>query len=163
MITNGTLLDAGLLALLSQVRLSYVIVSLNAATRDTFLSITGRDMFDRVVENLRTWARFGREHPVGSFRVYSSFVVMRSNFRELPQFIRLAQDLGTEIQLLHVIGDRGGEDIFVRQDQHKALHNILAEADEVAIGTTREQVTRIRRILSAHRIEAGAAMTAGFR
>jgi hypothetical protein len=75
---------------------------------------------------------------------------MRSNFQELPRFIWLADEWGAAVQLLHVIGNREGEDIFVRQDQHRALYGVLEEADEVARGAARDQVARIRKILDAH-------------
>ena len=53
--------------------------------------------------------------------VFLSFVVMRSNFEELPSFVDLTEQLGAKLQLLHVVGDREGEDIFVRSDQHARL------------------------------------------
>ena len=102
-------------------------------------------------------------HQMGTFSVYASFVVMRSNFRELPQFIQLATEWGAVVQLLHVIGNRENEDIFVRQDQHEALSEVLDEAFHVAReGDAKDQVTRIRNILDSHRrLRASAVMKRG--
>lgn len=161
LITNGTVLDEGLLRALGRVRLNYVIVSLNAATRETYLGVAKKDLFDRVIDNLRTWVELGARHCLGRFPVYASFVVMRSNFRELPVFIRLAEELGAEVQLLHVIGDREGEDIFVRTDQHTALHGVLAKAEDIASGAAKEHVARIRKILEAHEARAEQTATGG--
>lgn len=157
LITNGTILDPALLKALSKVRINYVIVSLNAASRETYLAVAKKDMFYKVVENLRSWIKLGEQHELRKFLVYASFVVMRSNFRELPRFIQLADGWGASIQLLHVIGDREGEDIFVRQDQHLELYGVLDEAAGVARGATRDQVARIRNILDAHQPRAADA------
>jgi MoaA/NifB/PqqE/SkfB family radical SAM enzyme len=151
LITNGTILDKKLFEELRQVKLNYITVSLNAATRDTYARITGKDFFERVVGNLRKLSELSHRHPHGNFTLYTSFVVMRSNFHELPQFLKIASDLGTEVQLLNVTGDRNGEDIFVRTDQHKALRNMLDLASNISIGITKEQVERIRIILDSHR------------
>lgn len=138
LITNGTVLDSKLFDALCQVRMNYVIVSLNAATRETYAQITQKDLFDRVVDNLRSWIELANSHPRGNFNVYASFVVMRSNFRELPQFLRFVEELGAEVQLLHVIGNRKGEDIFVRTDQHVTLRRVLNEARDIARGTAKD-------------------------
>lgn len=156
LITNGTVLDFILLDVLRQVRMNYVIISLNAATRETYAQITQKDLFDRVVDNLRSWIELANSHPRGNFAVYVSFVVMRSNFRELPQFLRFVEDLGAEVQLLHVIGNRKGEDIFVRADQHVALRRVLNEARDIARGAAKDQVERICDILGSHQ-PVGAA------
>lgn len=150
LITNGTVLDDRLLKGLARVRLNYVIVSLNAATRETYTQITKKDLFNRVVGNIRRLNELADYHPQGDFTVYASFVIMRSNFHELPQFLGFARDLGTEVQLLHVIGDCGGEDIFARTDQHEALHHILDHASNISSGTAKEQIERIRKILESH-------------
>lgn len=151
LITNGTVLDTALVELLREVRLNYVIVSVNAATPGTYAKIAKKDLFEQVIHNLRQWVALAGEHPRGTFDVYASFVVMRSNFHELSAFLRLAVELRAGVQLLHVVGDREGEDIFVRRDQHEALQRALEQANEVAAEAAKGQVERIRRILEAHR------------
>lgn len=148
LITNGTVLDDDLVASLSQVALNFVTVSVNAASRATFRRIAKVDLFERVLENARRWIRLSAEHPVRSFDVFLSFVVMRSNFEELPAFVQIAEQLGAKLQLLPVIGDREGEDIFVRTDQHARLREVLAEAKQVARGEAYQQVDRIRLVLN---------------
>jgi molybdenum cofactor biosynthesis enzyme MoaA len=153
LITNGTVLDKELSDALNAVRMNYVIVSVNAATRDTYTRVAKKDLFDRVIGNLRGWIELADQHPCERFSVYASFVVMRSNFRELPQFIRLAEGMGAEVQLLNVIGDREGEDIFVRRDEHEALRIVLDEASGSAHKSTKEQVERIRKVLESHQVD----------
>ena len=153
LITNGTVLDKKLFEALRQVKMNYVIVSLNAATRETYARITGKDFFNHVIDNLRKLSTLACCHPQGKFALYASFVVMRSNFHELPQFLILANELGIEVQLLNVIGNRNDEDIFVQTDQHKALRNVLDHANDISTGIAKIQVERIRKILDAHSLQ----------
>ena len=68
--------------------------SLDAATAPTFLRIRGWD-FDRVVRNIRTYmaAFAGRRD-----RTWTtvSFVILRSNVREMVPFVELAKSLGVD-------------------------------------------------------------------
>lgn len=150
LITNGTTLDDALLEKLSKVRIKDIVVSINAATRETYLRITKKDFFERVIYNIRRLIILSCNHPKGKFNVHTSFVVMRSNYTELPDFVRLAYDLGTELQLLHVIGNRNGENIFIRRDQHRLLSNILCKAEQQTQGLARKQVKRIQVILNGY-------------
>ncbi len=160
LITNGTVLDPELLELLGRVRMNCVVVSVNAATRETYRAVAKKDLFSKVVENLCAWIKLGQEHRLGTFPVYASFVVMRTNFRELPRFMELADEWGAAVQLLQVIGDHGGEDIFVRQDQHEALSEVLDKAAGVARGgAAKDQVARIRSIMDSHRQHDVSAVT----
>jgi len=150
LITNGTFLDNKLVEGLRQVKLNCITVSLNAATRETYARIAGKNFFDRVVGNLHKLSELSRSHPQGNFTLCISFVVMRSNFHELPQFLEFASNLGTEVQLLNVIGDPNGEDIFIRTDQHDALRHVLDCASLISTGMAKAQVERIRVILDSH-------------
>jgi molybdenum cofactor biosynthesis enzyme MoaA len=100
-----------------------------------------------VLGNLHKLSKLASHHPQGNFTLYSSFVVMRSNFHELPQFLKIASDFGTEVQLLNVIGNSNGEDIFIRTDQHEELRHVLDHANNISTGAAKEQVERIRMIL----------------
>ncbi|MFZ4857819.1 MAG: radical SAM protein [Desulfuromonadaceae bacterium] len=150
LITNGTVFDKPLTHMLSRLLLNSVIVSLNAATRVTYAGIAGKDLFARVMENLRGWIDLSRNHPLGRFELFLSFVVMRSNFHELTQFLQLSERLGVPVQLLPVIGDRNGEDLFVRDDKHRELELVLDEAGAIASAEAGVQVERIRDILRGY-------------
>ncbi len=147
--------DDSLLQSLRRIRLVHVIVSLNAATRETFRAIAKKDLYCSVVEHLRAWVRLGEQHDLGRFPVFASFVVMRSNFRELPRFLQQAREWGAEVQLLDVLGDREGEDVFARRDLHAELAAVLHEAARTASAQARGQIERIQAILRARAAEAG--------
>jgi molybdenum cofactor biosynthesis enzyme MoaA len=148
LISNGTVLDDDLYESLKENRLNYIIISINAATRKTYEKITKNDFFERVINNVERLYSLSELHPIKHFEIIVSFVVMRSNYRELPQFMRLAKQLGAKVQLLNVIGNREGEDVFIRKDLHNDLLYILTEASKVAQESALHQIERIRKIIT---------------
>jgi radical SAM protein with 4Fe4S-binding SPASM domain len=100
-----------------------LIVSLDAATRQTYESIRKGAHFEQVISNIRRFnsvrnslAREDRPRLV--FRL----VLMRSNIEELPEYIRLARSLEVDaISLVHMI-------VFNRQLERESLiyHRRLA-------------------------------------
>ncbi len=105
--TNGTLFDcAWQRRVLEHGRIS-VNVSVNAATRASYRCITGKDLFDRLCKNLRSF-RAMREEYRGRARAFFSvsFVVTRDNLHEMTDFIELAADFGVDhaqfMDLMHI-------------------------------------------------------------
>lgn len=114
--TNGLLLRGAVLRDLARTRLRLVIVSLNAASEATYEAITGtRGGFPRVLRNLRDLVS-SAPHMAGRPAVVASFVAMRSNLSELPDFLDLARDLGCGVRLLPVERDRCGESLFTDEE-----------------------------------------------
>ncbi len=80
-------------------------VSLNAATAGTFYKLTGKP-YDRLVRNLYRYVETYRRLNDGSSPdVTLTFIVMRINRHEVPDFLRLAADLGVRA-LLAPLHDR---------------------------------------------------------
>ncbi|MFH1754163.1 MAG: radical SAM protein [Candidatus Latescibacterota bacterium] len=73
----------------------HFLVSINAATPETFRAISGRDAFASVMESLKLLVRLRRvlHAPV---QILISFILMRRNINELLDFVRLAADLGVD-------------------------------------------------------------------
>lgn len=93
-ITNGLLLDQDMSRFVVEQQLAELWVSLDAATARTFAIIRESDQFGNILDNLRLLRRIkreaGSEHP----NVALNFVARRCNIDELPEFIRMATDLG---------------------------------------------------------------------
>jgi MoaA/NifB/PqqE/SkfB family radical SAM enzyme len=122
--TNGLLLDESLIRDLRKTRLIDVIVSLNAATPQTYRHLVGVDGFEKVVRNVAHLIDEG-----GSFiarpRVTLSMVLMRSTWRELPAFLDLAVHLGTRAQLLPMVGELGDESPMTDQPLMTEIRDFL--------------------------------------
>jgi MoaA/NifB/PqqE/SkfB family radical SAM enzyme len=87
-----------------------LVVSLNAATRDTFWRLHGQN-FGRIVGNVERFIQIHRAlRPGRPVPLYLSFIVMRSNRHEVAGFLRLALRLGVErVILRHLFDLRVGE------------------------------------------------------
>lgn len=80
----------------------HFLVSVNAASRETYKEITGVDAYDAVVRHLENLIRLRRDKDV-SVHVALSMILMRQNIEELGDFIALAADLGAdEVKTLYV-------------------------------------------------------------
>jgi len=94
--TNGVALNGN--GLVNQLinKVSYINVSLNAATPSTWKELCRRDLFDRVCSNLRDLQRAKRKAGAVLPLVYGSMVLTTKNIRELPDMPGLCRSLGVD-------------------------------------------------------------------
>ena len=94
--TNGTVLTAKKGRELAESGLDELRVSLDAADARTFLLIRGKDYFNRIVRNVRAFtemqAREGLERP----RVSLWLTGLKETIAQLPEFVRIAHDIGVK-------------------------------------------------------------------
>lgn len=73
----------------------HFLVSINAATPETFRIVSGRDAFASVLENLKLLVHLRRVLNA-RVQILISFILMQRNISELIDFVRLAADLGVD-------------------------------------------------------------------
>jgi MoaA/NifB/PqqE/SkfB family radical SAM enzyme len=90
--TNATLLDEPRVKMLVKYRVA-LTVSLNAATPDTYLKTSGRRHYElaEIIENLRRLSAAARNENV---RFTICMVIMNENVAEIPEYVRLAHEVG---------------------------------------------------------------------
>jgi MoaA/NifB/PqqE/SkfB family radical SAM enzyme len=120
--TNATLLDARRAERLVELGVSWVHVSVDGATAETFEHVRDGATFDKVVANLRglvaTRRRLGAERP----RLQLNTVVMRRNVAELPDLVRLAADIGVDrMWVQHLSHDFSDADVGGDYDAIRAF------------------------------------------
>jgi len=94
--TNGVSLNSnGILEQLIN-RVTYINVSLNAATRRTWKVLCHRDLFDRVCSNLKQLQCAKRKAGALFPLVYGSMVLTTTNISELPDMPKLCRSLGID-------------------------------------------------------------------
>jgi MoaA/NifB/PqqE/SkfB family radical SAM enzyme len=100
------------------------IVSLNAATPETYWRLHGQD-FGKVIRNVERFVELHRAHRPGeALPLFLSFIVMRSNREEVPGFLRTAMRLGLQhVMLRHLFDLRVGEYSSDNFGQHFAYEN----------------------------------------
>ncbi len=90
-ITNATRLDDELCERLVQLHDLELRCSVDAATADTYFRIRGADVFDKVTENVRKFARHADGRP--NIKQIMVYVVMRKNFHEVLDFVDYCRPL----------------------------------------------------------------------
>ena len=93
--TNGTLLQGETAERILEKGAYEIDVSIDAGCAETYAQVRGYDKFNDVISNLSSFLKL-RKRKHSKTRVSWIFVMMRSNFRELPQALRLAADHGCD-------------------------------------------------------------------
>jgi MoaA/NifB/PqqE/SkfB family radical SAM enzyme len=136
--TNGTLLRPKKGRELIEAGLDELRISLDAAEAKTFKLVRGRDWFGRIVRNVREFvalkAALGAQNP----RLSLWLTGLRETLEQLPDFIRLAADIGVpEVHLQRLVHFPEGQglarpssSLFERLNEEES--RFLEEARRVA-------------------------------
>src|ERR1700757_4112791 len=102
--TNGTLLTERKGRELIAAGLDELRVSLDAAEPQTFLTVRGKDMFDRIVRNVRAFTALQRAEGIERPLVSLWLTGLKETIDQLPEFVRLASRIGvSEIHLQRLV------------------------------------------------------------
>jgi radical SAM protein with 4Fe4S-binding SPASM domain len=136
--TNGTLLRRKRSLELIDAGLDELRVSLDAAEPRAFELVRGRDVFDRIVRNVRSFTALQRERVAATPKVSLWLTGLKETVGQLPAFVRLANELGVgEVYLQRLVyfpdGQglaRGESALFEHLDQAEA--QAIHDAEELA-------------------------------
>ena len=136
--TNGTLLTERKGREMIAAGLDELRVSLDAAEPDTFLAVRGKDMFDRIVRNVRAFTALQRAEGLERPLVSLWLTGLKETIDQLPEFVRLAHRIGvSEIHLQRLVFTPEGQGLaraqsalFERPDGGEV--NRVAEAAALA-------------------------------
>ncbi len=102
--TNGLLLTEKLVEHMIRCGFNAVSISMDGATPATYERIRAGSRFEKVIGNIRMVNRLKRLHASATPELAILFVMMRSNIRELPDFIDLAHDLEVpHVNAMHLV------------------------------------------------------------
>ena len=108
---------------------TWIHVSVDAATKDTYEKIRRGARWERLME---TFELLKKLKEAGRFRhVIISMTVMRSNYKEIPAFVKMARQNGFLPFFGRIYGSRGDENIFEMNDEEalEDLRRILSDPD----------------------------------
>jgi MoaA/NifB/PqqE/SkfB family radical SAM enzyme len=129
--TNGTLLTRKRGLELIDAGLDELRVSLDAAEPRAFALVRGRDMFDRIVRNVRAFTGLQRERRSELPRVSLWLTGLKETIEQLPAFVKLAHELGVgEVYLQRLVYFEEGQGLA---RSGSALFGQLDEAEARAI------------------------------
>ncbi len=107
--TNGTLLNPRKFPDLIETGLDEIRVSLDAADAVTYKQVRGKDFFHRIVRDVRALTTYQREHGLANPRVSIWLTGLKETVQSLPEFVRLAADMGVrEVHLQRLVFDEAG-------------------------------------------------------
>jgi len=136
--TNGTLLTERKGRELIAAGLDELRVSLDAAEPAAFLAVRGKDMFDRIIRNVRAFTALQRAEGIERPLVSLWLTGLKETIDQLPEFVRLAHRIGvSEIHLQRLVFTPEGQGLagaqsalFERPDGGEV--NRVAEAAALA-------------------------------
>lgn len=137
--TNGTLMRDKKSRELIEAGLDEMRISLDAAERETFELVRGRDLFDRIVRNVKNFVALKKEMGAELPRLSLWLTGLKETLEQLPAFIRLAHEIGVpEVHLQRLVYfdnqqfglARPESSLFERRDEEEGHY--LLEAERVA-------------------------------
>jgi MoaA/NifB/PqqE/SkfB family radical SAM enzyme len=141
--TNGTLMRDKKSRELISAGLDEMRISLDAAEAKTFELVRGRDLFDRIVRNVKTFVALKQEMGADRPRLSLWLTGLRETLEQLPAFIRLAHEIGVpEVHLQrlvyfgtnHVGLARPESSLFERRDAEEGGYLLQAERVAAELG-----------------------------
>ena len=136
--TNGTLLNPRRFAELVGSGLDELRISLDAADAPTYALVRGKDYFDRIVRNVRAFTAYQKATGAVTPRVSLWLTGIRETVQQLPDFVRLAAEMGVgEVHLQRLVFDEAG--FGMARAEHSLFEQTRADeagaiGDAMAIG-----------------------------
>jgi len=139
--TNGTLMREKKSRELIEAGLDEMRVSLDAAEPKAFEMVRGRDLFDRIVRNLKNFVALKKQMGADKPRLSLWLTGLRETVEQLPAFIRLAHEIGVpEVHLQRLVYFENGKQglarpessLFEKRDADEGKY--LFEAERIAAG-----------------------------
>jgi MoaA/NifB/PqqE/SkfB family radical SAM enzyme len=132
--TNAILLDQKRGDALVEAGLDELRVSLDAVTPELYAQLRGVDQLPKVIRNLKAFVtrHGGRSQP----RVSLWWVAMQANLLQMPDFVRLAAEIGIgEIYLQRLVYFGGGEQIGegTTMIEEQSLHATALELQQASL------------------------------
>jgi MoaA/NifB/PqqE/SkfB family radical SAM enzyme len=107
--TNGTLLNPKKFDDLVASGLDELRVSLDAADRDSYKRVRGKDYFDRIVRDVGKFVAYKQQHGLVAPRVSLWLTGLKETVEQLPSFVRLAAEMGVAaVHLQRLVFDDAG-------------------------------------------------------
>jgi MoaA/NifB/PqqE/SkfB family radical SAM enzyme len=145
--TNGTLLNPRKQRELIDTGLDELRVSLDAADAETYLRVRGKNMFDRIVHNVRVFTAYQKEIGAQTPLVSLWLTGLKETVKQLPGFVRLAAEMGvSQVHLQRLVFD---EDGFGLARAQSSLFERLQRDEEEAIEAAAELGTALGVALDA--------------
>ncbi|GAB0113211.1 radical SAM/SPASM domain-containing protein [Acidisoma sp. C75] len=142
--TNGTLMQQKRFQELIDTGLDELRVSLDAADRETYAKVRGKDFFNRIVRDVGKFVAYQQKMGATSPRVSLWLTGLKETIAQLPEFVRLAASMGIrEVHLQRLVFDEQGygmasaaQSLFENTQEEERRAIAAAEAVAAPLGVT---------------------------
>jgi MoaA/NifB/PqqE/SkfB family radical SAM enzyme len=142
--TNGTLLQPKRFQQLIDTGLDELRVSLDAADRESYLKVRGKDYFNRIVRDVGKFIAYQKEVGATTPRVSLWLTGLKETVDQLPEFVRLSARMGvTEVHLQRLVFDEAGygmaraeSSLFESSQEEERMAIEAAQAVGAGLGVT---------------------------
>jgi len=142
--TNGTLMQHKRFQELIDTGLDELRVSLDAADREAYAKIRGKDFFNRIVREVGRFVAYQRRVGATTPRVSLWLTGMKETVEQLPDFVRLAATMGvSEVHLQRLVFDgpgygmaNAGQSLFESTQEAERQSIAAAQALGATVGVT---------------------------
>ena len=126
MSTNGYYLDI-YARKLKKVGLDRIDISIHSLNRKVYKEITGINALDKVLSNLKLVVELGFK------QIKINILAMTINVHEIPSFIKLAQKLSVDLQIIELMPIGRGKEIFSKYhvDVYEILNKLKDKASRI--------------------------------
>jgi MoaA/NifB/PqqE/SkfB family radical SAM enzyme len=162
--TNATLIDDEWAERIVRTPFQNVTISMDAGTPETFARLRRGGRFAEVVENTHRIRRWKEKLQSDYPQLDSFFVVMRSNFREIPRFLEIAGECGITsvcfqtVEINHENSARfpllGSNELITSRDEAVELHAILREVVATNRGRFQFRFSGMTDLFAAHDLDS---------
>ncbi len=134
--TNGTLMQPKRFHALIDTGLDELRVSLDAADRESYAKIRGKDFFHRIVRDVGKFIAYQNQVGASTPRVSLWLTGLKETVEQLPAFVRLAARMGvTDVHLQRLVFDEIG---YGKAMAANSLFNSTQEAERDAIAAAQD-------------------------
>lgn len=136
-ITNGTLLNKGIIKTLVQLKWDDLVISVDGSNAEIHDKLSGvKGTFKKVLDNLITINEYKRTYESRLPEVCFITVVTNKNYKDFPNIIKLAHKVGcwkiTFMPLFNSSNIPSHKDLKINNNQIQELVNIMDEVKELA-------------------------------
>ncbi|MFX1392325.1 MAG: radical SAM protein [Promethearchaeota archaeon] len=110
LITNGTCISKEVFTLLNKVKISWILVSIDAAKESTYRKIRGGNL-NNIIDNVKILKSI-RDKQKKPWNLKIGFIIMKSNIDELFKFVDLAVELDVNVQFAPIFGNNHNESFY---------------------------------------------------
>jgi len=122
-----------------------VRISMSAGSRKGYMEYSGRDLYEKLLEQIRRMIEIRGGHPKPLLRIV--FVLTQQNYREFPLLLRQAEEIGVDELQVQVLLNWGRGRLLDKAERGCALgEDEFEQARTTMIGAA-EHASRVRVIL----------------